>query len=326
MRKLVIGCGYLGQRVAARWAAAGEEVLALTRSPQRAEEFRRRGWRAVVGDVMEPASLEKLPQVETLFYAVGFDRAAGLSQREVYVNGLRNVLEALAQRVGHWIYVSSTSVYGQQAGEWIDETSPTEPTRENGQVCREAELLIERHYPVGNKSRRANILRLAGLYGPGRLLRRVSDLKAGLPIQGDPDGWLNLIHVEDAVETILACENRGEPGAVYLVSDDEPVRRRDYYTVLSELLGVELPPFEADPGWHAQTNGMGVASGGTNQTTPFAKPQGVPPQRDVPPQRTYVEGLGKRCSNRKIREELGVTLRYPSIHQGLPQALAGELG
>ncbi len=288
MRKLVIGCGYLGRRVAAEWSAVGDEVFTLTRSLARAEEFHNQGWQAVVGDVMQVSSLQNLPDVGTVLYAVGFDRSSGLSQREVYVEGLKNVLEALAHRVGRWIYVSSTSVYGQQDGEWIDETSPTEPVRENGQICREAETLIERSFPSSEKSRRANILRLAGIYGPGRLLRRLSDLKAGLPIQGDPEGWLNLIHVDDAVQTILACEDRGEPGAVYLVSDDEPVRRRDYYSLLAELAGVELPPFD-----------------------PASTPR-------------HVEGLGKRCSNRKIRQELGVELRFPSIQQGLPQAIAGD--
>lgn len=288
MRKLIIGCGYLGQRVAARWSSAGDEVVTLTRSPARAEEFQSRGWRAVVGDVMEPSSLQNLPEVETVLYAVGFDRSSGLSQREVYVTGLKNVLKALAHRVRHWIYVSSTSVYGQHSGEWIDETSPAEPLRENGQICLEAESLVERHFPGGENARRANILRLAGIYGPGRLLRRLADLKAGLAIQGDPEGWLNLIHVDDAAEVVLACEQRGEPGAMYLVSDDEPVRRRDYYSLLCELAGVAMPAFDS----------------------------GSAPR--------HGEGLGKRCSNRKIRQDLGVELRYPSIRQGLPQALSGH--
>jgi nucleoside-diphosphate-sugar epimerase len=238
---------------------------------------------------MEPVTLQNLPEIETVLYAVGFDRTSGLSQREVYVTGLRNALEALAHRVRHWIYISSTSVYGQQNGEWIDETSPTEPTRENGQVCREAELLIEEYFPATDENRRSNILRLAGIYGPGRLLRRLTDLKAGLPITGDPEGWLNLIHVDDAAETVLACEERGERGAVYLISDDQPVRRRDYYALLAELAGVPLPAFE----------------------------------RDVSPR--HAEGLGKRCSNRKIHRDLGLELRYPSIRQGLPHALAGHL-
>ena len=282
MRKLVIGCGYLGRRVAAKWSAAGDEVFALTRSPERAEEFRRQGWQPIVGDVTQKKSLQTLPEVDVVLHAVGFDRSAGPSQRDVYVEGLKNVLEALAGRAGQWISISSTSVYGQDQGEWIDETSPCQPKKPNGQVCLEAEQLLSRFLPE------AKILRLAGIYGPGRLLRRLADLKAGKPIAGDPEGWLNLIHVDDAVGAVLACEQRGEPGAKYLVCDDRPVRRREYYALLADLAGVELPPFDA----------------------------GIEPR--------HAEGQGKRCSNRKIREDLGVELMFPTIQEGLPQAMAGE--
>ncbi len=96
---------------------------------------------------------------------------------------------------------------------------------------------------------------------------------------------MNLIHVADAVRTILACEKRGEPGAVYLVSDDRPVRRREYYGELARLAGVEIPPFEA----RSET-------------------------RDA-------AGLGKQCSNRKIRENLQVGLAFPTIIEGLPDAV-----
>jgi nucleoside-diphosphate-sugar epimerase len=286
MRKLVIGCGYLGKRVAAKWSAAGDEVFALTRSPQRAEEFRSRGWQPLLGDVMEPASLKKLPVVDAVLYAVGFDRAAGYSQREVYVEGLKNALEALADRAGKWIFISSTSVYGQDQGEWIDETSPCHPTKPNGQICREAEQLFQQFFPPGQTQ--AQILRLAGIYGPGRLLRRVSDLKAGKPIAGDPEGWLNLIHAEDAVATILACEERGEPGAVYLVSDDRPVRRREYYSLLAELVG-----------------------GSCRRSTPPKSP-GTP--------RAWENAV----PTARIRGELGIRLMYPTIREGLPQAIAAE--
>ncbi len=182
MAKLVIGCGYLGQRLAAKWAEAGETVWALTRSAERAEEFQSRGWQPVVGDVTQPSvqeTLQNLPEVDTVLYAVGYDRGSGLSQREVYVDGLKNVLEMIAPRVRRFLYISSTSVYGQDQGEWIDETSPCEPTRPNGQICRDAEQLVEQYFPPekADSERSANILRLAGIYGPGRLLRRLADLR-----------------------------------------------------------------------------------------------------------------------------------------------------
>lgn len=283
MRKLVIGCGYLGSRVAKKWRDSGrqnggDEIFALTRSTERAEAFRAEGLRPIVGDVTKPGTLKSLPEVETVLYAVGFDRSAGLSQREIYVEGLRNVLDRLGDRVSRFLYVSSTSVYGQHRGEWIDETSPAEPTSDRGKICRDAEKLVE---PLGS----ATIFRLAGIYGPGRLLRRLEDLKAGKPIGGDPEGWLNLIHVDDAVQTVLACEQQSQAGGLFLVSDDQPVRRRDYYSRLAELAAVEMPAFDDNT-----------------------------EARRAP-------GQGKRCSNRAIKEQLGVKLRFPSIFEGLPSAL-----
>lgn len=282
MRKMVVGCGYLGQRVAAKWAEAGDEVFAVTRSSEKAADFEKRGWQPIVADLIRGQDLKRIPRVDVMLYAVGFDRTAQMSRREVSVEGLSHVLRASVSRVGRVLYVSSTSVYGQNQGEWVDETSPCEPRKENGRICREAEQLVE------GISDRSTIFRLAGIYGPGRLLRRLSDLRAGKPIAGDQEGWLNLIHVNDAVEILLAGEQRGEPGAVYLVSDNQPIRRREYYSQLAKFVGVDLPPFE---------------------------------KNDQP---LHADGLGKRCSNRKIREDLHVNFIYPTISDGLPAAI-GEI-
>lgn len=288
MRKLVVGCGYLGRRVAAAWLRRGDDVFALTRSRRHADELRAVGIEPVIGDVTDPRSLGNLPRVDAMLYAVGFDRSAGISQREVYVAGLQNVLAAVHNRVNRLIYISSTSVYGQTAGEWIDETSPAEPVTSSGKVCRDAERVVEKHFPPGDSTvtATANILRLAGLYGPDRLLRRVDTLKSGSPITGNPDGWLNLIHVDDAVNAVCTCEQRGKPGATYLVCDDRPIRRQEYFERLATLVGADRPEFES-----------------TNQST-----------------RTTA-GLNKRCRNGKLRTELVVELQYPTFETGLPNAV-----
>ncbi|MEO2092124.1 MAG: sugar nucleotide-binding protein, partial [Gemmataceae bacterium] len=88
------------------------------------------------------------------------------------------------------LYISSTSVYGQTDGAWIDETSPTEPLEESGRVILEAEQTLRQFRPD------AVVLRFAGIYGPGRVLRKASLLK-GEPVPGDPDRFINLIHVDD---------------------------------------------------------------------------------------------------------------------------------
>lgn len=276
MRKLLIGCGYLGERVAREWLRQGDEVWALTRSRANAERFGGLGIKPVVGDVLDPQSLRTLPAAETVLYAVGFDRTGSVSKRAVYVDGLRNVLRQVGATCRRFVYVSSTSVYGQDAGELVDESSPTAPTEENGCICRDAESVVRQ------AKSDAIVLRLAGIYGPGRLLARVEQLRRGERLTGNPDSWLNLIHVDDAARTMLAAETRGVPGATYLVCDDQPLPRREYYSALAEKVGAPVPQFEE------------LAA-------------------EAPERRR----LNKRCVNRRLREELRVELQFPTVIEGL---------
>jgi nucleoside-diphosphate-sugar epimerase len=274
--KLIVGCGYLGRRVAARWRAEGHRVFATTRSARHADELRGQGLEPVVCDVLELESLRALPAAATVLHCVGLDRSSGQSMREVYVEGLANVLARLPGP-GGFLYVSSTSVYGQRGGEDVDEGAATEPEEESGRVVLEAERVL--HAARAD----AVVLRFAGIYGPGRLLRRQM-VEAGEPIVGDADRWLNLIHVEDGAAAVLAAEARGRPGAVYNVGDDRPVRRRDFYRRLAQVLGAPEPRF----------------------VTPA-------PDAPLPPH----ERANRRIVNRRLREELGLALRYPSYEEGL---------
>jgi nucleoside-diphosphate-sugar epimerase len=290
MRTLIIGCGYLGLRVARLWIAAGSHVSAVTRSPDRATELLAAGIEPIVADVMAPESLQRLPPADVLLHAVGYDRHAGHARREVYVDGLENVLREAAGRVGRLVYVSSTSVYGQTNGEWVNEESPCDPQTDNGRACLDAEQVVWRYFPPSDaRVRTANILRLSGLYGPGRLIARVESLRSGDSIAGNPDAWLNLIHVEDAAHAVVACAERGTPGTTYLVSDDRPVTRREYYSRLAELVGAPPPVFN------------GVEDAGARTT-----------------------GLNKRCDNRRMKQELARELLYPTIVDGLTMAVRRE--
>lgn len=269
---LIVGCGYLGRRVAARWLAAGSRVVALTR--RNAEALAAQGIEPIIGDVLHPASLQALPAASTVLYAVGLDRGAGHSMRAVYVDGLANVLDALPA-CERFIHISSTSVYGQTDGSLVDESSPTQPLDENGRVVLEAEQLLRARRPD------AIILRFAGIYGPDRLLRRQALLKSET-VFGDARKWLNLIHVEDGVEAVLAAEDRGTPGETYNIADDEPVTRRDFYTHLAELIGAPTPKFE---------------------------------DRDEP------QSANRRISNAKAKRALGWTPRLASYREGLAVSL-----
>jgi nucleoside-diphosphate-sugar epimerase len=270
---LVFGCGYLGRRVAERWRAAGRRVRALTRG--RADALRAAGIEPITGDVLDRAGLHGLPAAGTVLYAVGLDRSAGRSMRDVYVGGLANVLAALPP-CARFIYVSSTSVYGQTNGDSVTELSPTLPADESGAVVLEAERLLRAARPD------AVVLRFAGIYGPDRLLRKQPILK-GEPLVGDADKWLNLVHVADGAEAVLAAESRGAPGETYNVADGTPVPRRDFYTRLAELL--HAPPARFD-----------------HRPEPGA--------------------ANRRIDATKARTALGWAPAYPSYREGLTAAVA----
>lgn len=283
MHTLIVGCGYLGERVARRWCNAGHHVSALTRSVARSKVWDSRGIAPIVGDVLAPDTLAALPSCDILLYAVGFDRTAGVEKRTVYVDGLQNVLQAVAGRAGRVIYISSTSVYGQDQGETIDESSPTIPQSDGGQICLAAEQCL-RDSEFGRQGR-TSILRMAGIYGPDRLLARIDSLRDGTSLAGSPDAWLNLIHVDDAASVAIAAAATASPHELYLVSDDRPVTRGEYYGELARLTGAPQPRF--DPG-------------------------------QLP---RHGNGLNKRCCNGRVRQSLGVEWLYPTMTHGLPACL-----
>jgi nucleoside-diphosphate-sugar epimerase len=136
----------------------------------------------------------------------------------------------------------------------------------------------------------AMILRLAGIYGPGRLLRRQA-IEAGQPIAADGEKWLNLIHVEDGAAAVLAAEHHGQPGRIYNICDDRPVRRREFYTLLARLLGAPEPTF-------------------------------LEPPPEAPP--APYERSNRRIVNRRMHDELRLPLRYPTCEEGLRASIQAE--
>jgi nucleoside-diphosphate-sugar epimerase len=287
MTKLIAGCGYLGLRVARRWIAAGAAVHAITRSPDRADDLRREGIAPITADLTRPESLAGLPAAETVLWSVGWDPRGEADRRAVYVEGLRALLDALPAGLRRIVMTSSTGVYGQADGRWVDEDSPCRPVREAGRVMLAAEGVLRNH-PLGS---RAIILRLAGLYGPGRI-PRLRQLRAGEPLVASPGGHLNLIHVDDAAAVVLAAESRAEPPRTYLVSDGHPTHQRGFYAKLAELLGLGPPEF-VEPGPDA-----GRAQRGGN----------------------------KRVRNARMLEELGIELQHPTYREGLAAVVAAEKG
>lgn len=286
MRRLIFGCGYLGRRVAKTWRDQGDEVWLVTRSTATAETWRADGYRALVADVTDPQSLVDLPSAATVLWAVGYDRRAGQSIEQVYVAGLAKVLAALPSDTGRVIYISSTGVYGSAAGQWVDELTPCVPLRAGGRACLAAEECLAAH----RLGARSVVLRLAGIYGPGRIPRAES-LRAGEPIDAPADGYLNLIHVDDAAAIVVAAAERAPIPRLYVVSDGQPGLRREYYGELARLLHAPPPTFVAP------------------------EPTSAAAQRAA---------SDKRTSNARLVAELGVPLQYPSYREGLAAIVAGD--
>jgi nucleoside-diphosphate-sugar epimerase len=272
--------------VARLWQAGGHEVFVVTRSGERARQFAAAGYRPIVADVLQPDSLTRLPQADSVLFAVGFDRTANASIYDVYVAGLRDVLASLADATRRVIYISTTGVYGQSHGEVVDESSATEPLREGGK----ASLAAERVLAADRLGERAITLRMAGLYGPGRI-PLAGAIRRGEPIPAPAEGSLNLIHVDDAARIVLAAEARAEAPRTYVVSDGHPAVRREYYEELAQLLNAPPPTFFT-PTLEATSRTRG--------------------------------GGDKRASNARMLEELGIELEYPTFREGLAAIVAAE--
>ena len=276
MDKLIIGCGYLGCRVAKRWLTQGHTVHALTRSREAGLEAL--GIQPIRGDVRELLDVIPLPPAGTVLYAVAPGRDEGQTPDDVWLGGLGNVLGAIAdwRHRPRLIFISSTSVYGQTDGEEVDESSPTQPREEAGEALLRAEDFLSKQWPE------AVILRFAAIYGPGRLLRNKA-IQAGEPIVADPEKWLNLIYVEDGADAVLAAEAHGKAGGIYNICDGQPVRRRDLYARMADVLNAPLPRFEPP------------------------SPDSLPPH----------ESANRRISNRRMIEELKIDLHYPNYDIGI---------
>jgi nucleoside-diphosphate-sugar epimerase len=296
MSKLVFGCGYLGERVARRWREAGDEVVVVTRSRERADAFRQSGYGAIVADVTQAATLVDLPAAETVLFAVGFDRSTGGTIGEVYAGGVRNVLSALSSDIGRFIYISTTGVYGDAGGGWVDEETPPDPRRDGGR----ASLAAEQALAASPFADRGIVLRLAGIYGPGRV-PYLDQLRAWEPIPAVCAGHLNLIHVEDAAAVVVAAAAAGDRGQsagdqlsrkrrVYCVCDGCPVERGEYYREVARLIGARPPAF-------------------------------VTPDLNSP--RAARAEADRRVKNSRMLAELGVQLAFPDYRAGLAAILGG---
>ena len=303
-RRLIVGCGYLGMRVAMGWLKQGDSVYATTRTLTRAGELREIGiepmvWDWLVGglpfaEAQSQIMFETETKFDTILVAVTHSTQANLPPVEMHSRGL-NHLSSLLKAFGwwdvggtktQWIYISTTGVFSPSSShEWLDEESPVCPERPSSIAA----LAAEQWLASNVSSDWRVVLRPVGIYGPGRVPRWQS-IRDKTPLNVDPESYLNLIHVDDLTAIILAVSLSKMRSSLYCISDGEPVRRRDYYGYISKIGSWPPPVFES-----LQSSG-------------------------IEPVNRRREG-NKRIRNNRIQSELGVRLVYPSYREGLTAIL-----
>lgn len=252
-RIAIIGCGYVGRALGETLAAAGHDVIGTTTTPARVAEIEAAG---ITPQIIELSQAEPLHALLGDRDAVFLTVAAGRGRRdyaEVYLNGVKNLLRAAeGTAVRRIIYTSSTQVYGQDDGSWVDESSPTQPQSQNGRILLEAEhaLLAGVAELTGDASVRATVVRLGGIHGPGRDLNKRILAAAG-QARADGNAFVNLIHRDDIVAALVRLLEVGFEGALNL-TDGAPVTRKELYDQVIASAG--LPPIR----WEASDTSAGL--------------------------------------------------------------------
>ena len=288
-RILIAGFGDVGSRLGAKLADAGHQVFGVRR--KLSSGFVSNRILCIAADLCQPSTFSNLPSdVEYIVYILSPDSRHDLAYRNAFIVGLENLFVRYRQQAVRpsCLFVSSSSVYGQYQGEWVDESSPARSRRGTAQVLIEAEakVLAEKKTNV--------VVRFTGIYGPGRehLIRSVRE---GKVFPEDPPRYTNRIHRDDCVGALyflLQKQCQGESlDPVYLATDDEPAPANEVADWIARRLGISTP-------------GLQSAS---LQTT-----------------NTVISNQNKRCSNRHLKA-LGYRLLYPSYREGYDRLIGMDL-
>nr|WP_297457643.1 SDR family oxidoreductase [uncultured Halomonas sp.] len=233
---LILGCGDIGTTLGQQLIEAGHHVVGVRRHPQSLEGS---GIEPLALDLNAEGALVALPDADIVVYVASADHFEESAYRAAYPDGLKAVLAEFGRRAkppARVFFVSSTSVYPQQDGERVDETTETHPTGFSGQLMLEAErALIEHELP-------GTVVRFSGIYGPGRD-RLIRQVREGRIAAGTPPMYSNRIHRDDCAGVLAHLIDLALDGEslddLYLASDCEPVPLHEVMTWLAKRLKVE---------------------------------------------------------------------------------------
>jgi nucleoside-diphosphate-sugar epimerase len=284
MQKIVIaGCGYIGMRVAEIWSDRGVEMCCLVRSPEKARNLQAQGYSAVATSFDEQGSIPVPELAGSMLYYLVPPPGGGITDTRA-----RNFIAAMNNggKPEKIIYMSATSVYSETAGGTVTEESPTEPQSAMGKRRLDAENAFRAY--GGSNNIPVVVLRVSGIYGPGRLpLMQVSQ---GQPLlREEESGPSNRIHADDLSAVCIAAVEAAGAGGVYNVSDGHPSSMTGYFNACADLLGYPRQPQVS-----------------------------LEEARQVmsPLMLSYVTE-SRIVDNARMLRELGITLKYPTMLEGL---------
>ncbi len=283
---LIAGCGYIGCRLAG--ALSASDVSGLVRSGESCAKLVEQGIRPLQWDLADAVDISLPSRDADIYYLLPPPKTGVV---DTFLENFLQGLEA-SGRPRRILYLGTTGVYGDCKGGWVDENTPVRPRADRALRRFDAEGQLRRW--AGAARVELVILRVAGIYGPGKLpLQR---LRAGKPMVAERFApWTNRIHADDLVQVCLAAMERGGNGEIYNVSDGHPGNMTDYFNQVADFAGLPRPPLiDADAGKEQLSAGL----------------------------RSYL-AESRRVDNRKMLRELGVKLRYPTLEEGLNACFSG---
>lgn len=288
-RVLIVGCGDIGMRVA-RLLGGRARILALTSTPERAPRLRELGIIPLAGNLDQPSTLGRLAGLATrLIHLAPPESDLGSEWwRDTRTLGLLRALRR-GMAPASMVYASTTGVYGDCGGARIDETRLANPRTPRAQRRVDAERVV-RHYGRAAHMR-ASILRIPGIYAPDREGGTPRErLLRGTPVlRSEDDVYTSHIHADDLARAVLAALWRGQPQRVYNVSDDSELKMGDYFDLAADLYGLPRP-----------------------RRLPRSTAED-----ELPLMLLSFMSESRRLVNRRMKDELGLRLRYPNVREGL---------
>ena len=224
----------MGEGLLRALSEQGWQAIGLTLSADSAAKLRPSGLNVLATDIREPDFAKNLraKSFSLVVHCASSGRGGSDSYQALFLNATRNLFAAL--EIGHFLFVSSTSVYAQADGSSVNELSPAEPERTTGKILRRAEDFV--------LSQRGTVARLAGLYGPGRCLPLARLLAGDAIIEGEGERTMNSIYRDDAVSGLLFLAKL-QPGDIFNVVDSCPSSQLEWFRWVAQRVGKPTPPF-----------------------------------------------------------------------------------